>query len=159
VNARNLVGLAAYLLCGGCIVQPPYGYVPPSVRTVAARDTVVLYSQRFAEDCPLPDPLTYNHAVQLRAPGELVTPLTPEILREWVDGCAILRFTVDERGHVASVQTVSASPPGAVAAASDILRLNRFANTGDAGPGSPMLVRIGMAHTQTGGTVLVLGFR
>ncbi len=159
MNAKSSAALAACLLCTGCIVPPPYGYVPPSAGAVSARDTARLYAERFAEDCPLPDSLTYNHAVQLRAPGEPVAPLTPEILREWVDGCAVLRLTVDERGHVASLQTVSASPPGTAAPASDILRLNRFANTGDAGPGAPMLIRVGMAHSPSGSTVVMLTFR
>ena len=159
MNAKSFAALAACLLGAGCIVPPPYGYMPPSGGAVSARDTMRLYAERFAEDCPLPDSLSYNHAVQLRAPGEPVAPLTPEILREWVDGCAVLRFTVDERGHVASLQTVNASPPGTVAAASDILRINRFANTGDAGPGSPMLIRVGMAHSPSGSTVVVLAFR
>jgi hypothetical protein len=158
VTVKTYAALPACLLCAACIVPPQYGYVPPSSPQSSMMDSARAFSARFVEDCPLPDPLSFNHAVQLRAPGEAPAPVTPAILREWVDGCAIMRFTVDDRNHVASVSTVSESAPGVGVPAADILRLNRFANTGDAGPGSPMLIRVGMAHLATG-TFVQLGFR
>ncbi len=103
-------------------------------------------------------PSTYDHAVQLRPPGDPPAPVTPAILAKWVDGCAILRFSVDDHGQVATVQTVSEVPAGAADPAADIIRLNRFANTSGAGPGSPMLIRVGMANI-SGGTFVSLGFK
>ena len=156
----NHAALALCLATTACIVVPlrPVPYAAegqsPAGQVQQMRDAAA----RFAVDCPLPDSYSYDHAVQLRPPGEPAAPVTHAILAEWVDGCAILRFTVDDHGRVATVETVSEAPAGTANPAADIIRLNRFANTSGAGPGSPMLIRVGMARAGTG-TLVTLAFR
>ena len=152
--------LALCLSTTACVVSQPVAYVPygntnpaPSLPVQQARAA----GARFAADCPLPAADTYDHAVQLRPPGEPPAPVTPAIMAKWVDGCAILQFTVDDHGQVDTVQTVSEVPQGVADPAADIIRLNRFANTSGAGAGSPMLIRVGMSRI-TGGTFVSLGF-
>ncbi len=113
---------------------------------------------QFAQDCPLPAEDSYEHAVQLRAPGEKVAPVTPAIRQEWVNGCAIVRFTVDPYGHVATAEAVREVPPGTGIPAADILRINRFGNASGGAVGDPMLIRVGMAEVPGGGTFVSLGF-
>ncbi len=152
--------LATCLATTACVATQPVAYTPYGSADPAASSPVQqarAATGRFLADCPLPEPSTYDHAVQLRPPGDPPAPVTPAILAKWVDGCAILRFTVNERGQVAEVQTISEVPAGVADPAADIIRLNRFANTSGAGPGSPMLIRVGMARI-SGGTLVSLGF-
>jgi hypothetical protein len=144
---RPILSLAACLACAACVVvSPPPGYVavPDNLRATLSTNTAL--NQRAAEDCPLPAPGSFNNAVQLQPLSHRAVPLTQSIKDEWIDGCAVIRFSVDAGGNVTTTDIVQESVPGVGRPAADILRLNRFANANSSDPYGAMLIRVAMAR-------------
>ena len=76
--------LALCLATTACIVAQPVAY--PTSDTASPALALPLQqaqaaSVRFATDCPLSMPSTYDHAVQLRPPGDPPAPGSPMLIR------------------------------------------------------------------------------
>jgi hypothetical protein len=157
---KPILPLAACLACAACVVAaPPPGYVAisDSVRSTLSAD--VALRQRAAEDCPLPTPGTFNNAIQLHPADGRPVPVTPAIRDEWVDGCAVIRFSVDAGGNVTQTEILQESVPGTGRPAADILRINRFANANSSDPYGPMVIRVAMAHLSNNATWVSIASR
>jgi hypothetical protein len=165
MTRTTLLALAICLCSGGCIiVEPPRqaqnAYAVPQDPAMARRiEQFRAANATFAQNCPLPPVETAERAVQVRAPNEPAVPITPDIKAEWVNGCAVVRFSVDETGHVTSAESITEQPTGTGAPAIDILRLNRFRSATGSPPGAPLVIRVGMAQPEGGGTLVVIGTR
>jgi hypothetical protein len=138
--ARFLSQRAALLLClvvadcGGA--RQHYGYL----------DTA---------DCGAPNLYKFHGA---RVAMTATNPLTPDLVRHWADGCAIVSFTLNDVGQITDPSVVLERPPGQGIGANAIAVLSsdflvpqseaRFDTLAPGGPALRYAMTVGFGHVE-----------
>jgi len=150
-SAKHAVRLFTLCLagCGAGSDQPAL----TGQQTTAAALAVL---EAAARDCPWPANAAQFDGTTLVARHARAPSPDLGVLNSMHSGCAILTFTVDDQGIVATTNLVAEHPAGFGRIASHILRWNDYAS---GTPLSPFMVRLGAEQLPNGGALVSLGFK
>jgi hypothetical protein len=140
------------LLAAGCTPGATTGRVTPEALSAASDVTGLA-----ARQCPWPADVARYAQTTLTARGPREASPDLRILGATKAGCAVLTFSVDDSGVVASSDVVSEYPAGFGAVASQVLRWNDFATGGSSL--TVFMVRVGVQKLSDGGAMEALGFK
>ncbi len=128
---------------------PNSSYTAPNLAEIQANAKAVRAAMaKTAADCPWPPAGTFGHTAEIFDPGRRAAPLTPEIMKAFVPGCAIIAFSVDEDGLPTRASIVAANPPAVGPTALRIVQQRAYAR-GDT-PDTAFLIRLGLDRRPNG---------
>jgi hypothetical protein len=140
------------VLAAGCASGGSAATVTPEAVSAAA-DVIGL----AARQCPWPADVARYAQTTLTTRGPREASPDLGILGGVQRGCAVLTFSVDDAGVVASSDVVSEYPAGFGAVASQVLRWNDFATGGSSL--TVFMVRLGVQKLSDGGATEMIGFK